>query len=189
MKEFVRTCLVSILLLGIAAAQTAPVQRRANGRISQSAQRSSLGVLNPHSQLDLLDSAPTDGFCHVRTQRGLEGWIWGRNVQFQRVSVQPIFHLSLHSHLALPWYPLAAMGWDEDCPVDKDGCRCYQHKDDDGNCKDDPGTSHHHGHYEPEPGEQCWVIVECLCREGQSPSGNSCTPCSYSGEDTVCSSR
>jgi|SRR5579864_1172494 len=188
MKGFVRPCLLLMLFLGVAEAQIATVQRPANLRMSPSTQRSSLGVLNRHSQLDLLNSAPIDGFYHVRAQSGLEGWIWGRNVQLQRVSVQPIFHLSLRSRLALPWHPMAAV-WQDDCPIDKDGCRCYQHKDDDGNCKDDPGTIHEPADYEPEAGEECWRITKCLCREGLYPRGNSCAPCSYAGEETVCRSR
>ncbi len=61
----------------------------------------------------------------------------------------------------------------------EDRCPPYQHRDDNGHCVDDPGVQHHHGHYDPEPGEQCWV--ECLCHEGEYPSGNSCSPCSYVG--------
>ena len=68
---------------------------------------------------------------------------------------------------------------------DKDRCPPYQYKDDNGNCVDKPGTEHHHGHHEPESGEECWD--ECLCREGQYPSGGSCSPCSYEG--TVCTPR
>jgi len=50
---------------------------------------------------------------------------------------------------------------------DKDHqCAPYQHWDKDkGQCVDNPNVTHHHGHYDPQPGERCWV--ECLCREGQ----------------------
>jgi hypothetical protein len=49
-------------------------------------------------------------------------------------------------------------------------------------CADKPGTTHHHGHYEPGSNEQCWD--ECLCEEGTSPGAQSCSPCSFQG--TVC---
>ncbi len=63
---------------------------------------------------------------------------------------------------------------------DKDEeCHPWQHKDENGNCVDNSNVTHHHGHYEPQPGETCWV--ECLCEEGQSPSDSSCSPCSYVG--------
>jgi hypothetical protein len=50
---------------------------------------------------------------------------------------------------------------------------------------DNPGTTRHHDHYDPQPGEECWL--ECLCEDGQYPSGNSCSPCEY--VDTVCTPR
>jgi hypothetical protein len=61
----------------------------------------------------------------------------------------------------------------------EDECHPWQHKNQNGECVDDPGVEHHHGHYDQGPGEQCWV--ECLCEDGQYPSGNSCSPCSYVG--------
>jgi hypothetical protein len=61
---------------------------------------------------------------------------------------------------------------------DQNKCKPWQHKEDD-RCVDNPGTVHHHGHYEPAHGEKCWV--ECLCYERQYPSGDSCAPCSYVG--------
>ena len=51
-----------------------------------------------------------------------------------------------------------------------------------GECVDKPHVTHYHGDHSPGPGEACWI--ECLCDEGESPSGNSCGPCSYMG--TVC---
>src|SRR5947207_2141087 len=62
---------------------------------------------------------------------------------------------------------------------DQDKCQPWQRRDKDGDCVDNPGTVHHGGNYVPGPGQQCWV--ECLCREGQYPSGSSCSPCSFVG--------
>lgn len=62
---------------------------------------------------------------------------------------------------------------------DKNQCHPWQEKDKNDNCVDKPGVEHHHGHYEPQKGEKCWV--ECLCKEGESPADSSCAPCSYVG--------
>lgn len=57
-------------------------------------------------------------------------------------------------------------------------CDPWQHEEN-GQCVDNPGVHHHHGHYDPAAGEQCWV--ECMCYEGQYPANQSCAPCSYVG--------
>jgi hypothetical protein len=57
----------------------------------------------------------------------------------------------------------------------------WQHKVD-GKCVDKPHVTHYHGDHNPGEGEECWI--ECLCYEGQAPSGNGCGSCSYVG--TVC---
>lgn len=54
----------------------------------------------------------------------------------------------------------------------------WQHKVN-GECVDKPGVCHNCG--QPS-GYNCWV--ECLCREGQYPANDSCSPCSRVG--TVC---
>jgi len=61
----------------------------------------------------------------------------------------------------------------------KDECKPWQQKDKNDNCVDKPGAIHHGVDYAPSPGETCWV--ECLCREGLYPQGNSCSPCSKVG--------
>jgi hypothetical protein len=68
-----------------------------------------------------------------------------------------------------------------------DECQKCHHEDRNGKCVlDDDCTVHHGDSYEPEPGEECWVIEECLCEEGQYPSANSCSPCQDVGRQTVC---
>ena len=62
---------------------------------------------------------------------------------------------------------------------DQEECKPWQYRDDDGDCVDKPNVIHHQGDYEPHSGQQCWV--ECLCRDGQYPSGDNCSPCSYVG--------
>jgi hypothetical protein len=60
-----------------------------------------------------------------------------------------------------------------------DGCKPWQHMEDDGSCADDSGVDHHRPDYEPEEGEQCWD--ECLCPEGLYPATDRCAPCSLTG--------
>jgi uncharacterized protein YgiM (DUF1202 family) len=40
----------------------------------------SLILLKPGDELELVDQAPTDGFLHVRTEDGEEGWVKEQNV-------------------------------------------------------------------------------------------------------------
>jgi hypothetical protein len=69
-------------------------------------------------------------------------------------------------------------------------CGPCQHKED-GKCVDNddcyrpPDGQHGHVHVQ-HSGEQCWVITECLCRNGQVPGSHDCGSCSYQGESTIC---
>ena len=77
-------------------------------------------------------------------------------------------------------------GQDELPPPPPGECYEWQHKDDQGDCQDPPDLHVHHGHYDPPEGVQCWAMELCLCEEGQSPSSNSCAPCSDAGEEDYC---
>lgn len=108
----------------------------------------------------------------------LPGTVWAPTVHAgQTPSVLP--------RLPLHLWPADLRGWqapvqDQSQPQQgNDQCQPWQHKDENGNCVDNPNVVHHHGDYTPEPGETCWV--ECMCQEGEYPSGNSCSPCSYVG--------
>jgi len=85
-----------------------------------------------------------------------------------------------HKLLRLEWglYVVTVQPVDDD--DEKEKCKPWQVKDKDTDkCVDKPGATHHHGHYDPGPHEQCWV--ECLCEEGEYPGDDSCAPCSYQG--------
>ena len=71
----------------------------------------------------------------------------------------------------------------------EDRCKEWQHRDSDGDCVDNRDVHHFEGHHEPAHGEQCWVVTKCLCQQGQFPSSQSCSPCSYVGEETICVRR
>ncbi len=76
-----------IFLLLIAAPAFADgravVSRNVNLRPTPSTADESLGLLKPPTGLGLIDAMSTDGFLHVRTDNGLEGWVWSRNVRVE----------------------------------------------------------------------------------------------------------
>jgi hypothetical protein len=71
----------------------------------------------------------------------------------------------------------------------KDDCQPCQHKDRNDRCVDDSDCKHYPEGHEPGSDEQCWVVTKCLCREGEYPRGESCSPCSYAGKEVVCKPR
>lgn len=187
MKVFSLVMLLSLMFVSVAGAQTITVRHSSHLRPLPSTRTSSPALLSPHTQLLLLEDGSTAGFYHVRTMPGIEGWVWGRNVRTYPIHAQNLLRLTL-SRLEMPWHPIVSVT-DDDCPVDKNGCRsCYQHKED-GDCKDDPGVHHYHPPHEPSPGEECWVIQLCWCERGQRPGSESCAPCSDGGEEVVCKSH
>lgn len=81
MKKLSRLLLLTLLLAAIASAQTATVKRNVNLRPDPSTDNDPITSLAPPAELDLIESAPTDGFFHVKTSDGQEGWVWGRNIK------------------------------------------------------------------------------------------------------------
>ena len=61
-------------------AQNAEVRRKVYLRNSPDVKDKSLILLKPGDELELVDQAPTDGFLHVRTEDGEEGWVKEQNV-------------------------------------------------------------------------------------------------------------
>jgi hypothetical protein len=57
-------------------------------------------------------------------------------------------------------------------------CQEWEHKEGD-NCVRDPDAYDQPSDHTPGPGEKCWV--QCLCRQGQYPADQSCSPCSKVG--------
>lgn len=79
-----------VLILGlllvhavVAAGQTAIATRNVNLRPEASTSGQPLSTLKAGDQVELLDPTATNGFLHVRTRDGKEGWAWQRNLHVQ----------------------------------------------------------------------------------------------------------
>jgi uncharacterized protein YgiM (DUF1202 family) len=81
MKCLVLAALALVLSSAAALAQTAAVARNVNLRPDPSTARAPIRLLTPEDQLTLLEPGAQAGFYHVRTTRGEEGWVWGRNIR------------------------------------------------------------------------------------------------------------
>jgi hypothetical protein len=79
--------LLVLLCAWPAAAQTVAVTRNTNLRTEQSSAEPPTRLLTPaEPPLDLLEPLVQDGYYHVRTSAGEEGYVWARNVS---ISVTP----------------------------------------------------------------------------------------------------
>jgi uncharacterized protein YgiM (DUF1202 family) len=87
MKRIV--CLPALLLLLTlsAGAQTATVKNNVNLRPDPSTKNNPIASLKPPAQLDLVEPDATDGYFHVTTNDGQEGWVWGRNIKLNTATV------------------------------------------------------------------------------------------------------
>jgi hypothetical protein len=74
---------IAVLLLwtAVAVAQTATVTRNVNLRPEQSSQVAPIRLLTPSEPpMELLEPQVQDGYYHVKTSAGEEGYVWSRNV-------------------------------------------------------------------------------------------------------------
>ena len=74
-------CMYLVLMFAFdVRAQQVTVARPVNLRPSPATTDPRIELLQPGSQLTLTDSAPQNGFCHVKAADGREGWVWSKNV-------------------------------------------------------------------------------------------------------------
>lgn len=79
------------VLVSLGMAQDATVDRNVNLRGDPSTTNPPLKLLNPGTKLTLLDAAPQNGFYHVKSEDGEEGWVWGKSISLiQPPSTAPI---------------------------------------------------------------------------------------------------
>ena len=69
-----------ILSAGAAFGQTAEVTHNVNLRSDPSTSNPPIRLLTPPEQVQLLESDKTNGYYHVQTSVGEEGWVWSPNV-------------------------------------------------------------------------------------------------------------
>jgi uncharacterized protein YraI len=80
--KVLRAFVLSWIVVLLAGAQTAVVKRNVNLRSDPSTSHDPIKKLTPGTQINILDSSPTNGFLHV--QAGADsGWVWSKNVQIQ----------------------------------------------------------------------------------------------------------
>jgi len=81
-----RLCLLSLVLMFASPAtfaQQASVKRNVNLRSDPSTASPVLEHLPIGAKLTLLDSAKQNGFHHVKTTDGREGWVWYKNISVE----------------------------------------------------------------------------------------------------------
>jgi hypothetical protein len=87
MKRFACLSVLFLLLILFADAQTATVRKNVNLRSDPSTQNNPITTLKPTAQLNLVEPDATNGYFHVTTTGGKEGWVWGRNIKLNPASV------------------------------------------------------------------------------------------------------
>src|SRR5215472_9632909 len=83
MKRLLRTAVFVLFSVALALSQTAVVRRNVNLRPDPSTNGTPIDKLTPPTQLQLLETAATNGFLHVKVN-GESGWVWSRNVRVQQ---------------------------------------------------------------------------------------------------------
>ncbi len=83
MRKVFPLLLFLLLQASLTAAQTAVVSRNVNLRPDASTNGAPIDTLKTGTKLELIETAKTNGFLHVRTEDGKEGWVWSRNLHVQ----------------------------------------------------------------------------------------------------------
>jgi hypothetical protein len=74
--------LLTVVFFALAAnAQTAKVKHNVNLRPDPSTQHDSISLLKPPASLDLVEPDATNGYFHVATADGQNGWVWSKDIQ------------------------------------------------------------------------------------------------------------
>jgi len=82
-KQIIRLLSICLLFLGLANAQTATVKRNVNLRLDPSTDNTPITTLKPKAKLELIEPDDTEGYFHVETTDGEEGWVWGKNIRIE----------------------------------------------------------------------------------------------------------
>jgi hypothetical protein len=82
MRSLKRLLLLVIVAFTVYAfAADAVVKRSVNLREQATSTSKKLDLLVPGDELELVEPNATNGYLHVRTDDGMEGWVWSRNVR------------------------------------------------------------------------------------------------------------
>jgi uncharacterized protein YgiM (DUF1202 family) len=83
MKKLFSLLAFLLLQASLTVAQNAVVTRAVNVRTDASKNSPPVEALKTGTQLQLVEPGPTNGFLHVKTGDGTEGWVWSRNLHVQ----------------------------------------------------------------------------------------------------------
>jgi uncharacterized protein YgiM (DUF1202 family) len=86
LKRIVTWTLFLLMCPSYLAAQQATVKRNVNLRSDPSTTNTSVELLQAGMALTLLDSAPQNGYFHVKAADGQEGWVWSNNITIHPTS-------------------------------------------------------------------------------------------------------
>jgi SH3 domain protein len=78
--RFSLSIVATLLISGLASAQTATVRRNVNLRSDPSTSVKPITLLTPPAQLTLVEPNQQNAFYHVRISDGREGWVWANNI-------------------------------------------------------------------------------------------------------------
>ena len=83
MKRLLRLLALCALSISLASAQTVIVKRNVVLRSTPSSSGKKLATLTPPTDLTLVSFAVRNGYRHVVTDGGTQGWVWSNNVEVQ----------------------------------------------------------------------------------------------------------
>jgi Bacterial SH3 domain len=88
-KRVLQLLILCLLWVTGATAQTAVVKRDVNLRSDSSTASDIIETLKPGDQLQLVSASKTNGFFHVTTADGKNGWVWAKNVKIVGATPTP----------------------------------------------------------------------------------------------------
>lgn len=89
MKRVLQLFILCLLCVTGATAQTAVVKRNVNLRSDSSTASDIIETLKPGDQLQLVSASKTNGFYHITTADGKDGWVWAKNVKVLGLTPTP----------------------------------------------------------------------------------------------------
>lgn len=81
MKRLFRILLFCLVVVSFANSQTATVKRNVVLRTKASSSSKKITTLTPPATLTLISPTTRNGFLHVKTEEGDNGWVWANNVE------------------------------------------------------------------------------------------------------------
>jgi hypothetical protein len=104
----------SLVLSLVLSADEAVVRRNVHLRDAPSTSATSLRKLEPPEEVEILDPESTDGFLHVETEDGVEGWVWEK---FVRAAAPPEEILPAAAATQTDVADAISEDWDKQTPV------------------------------------------------------------------------